>query len=78
MRDEPCKYHKHAISQQTRDVELMLVECWASVEDYGPTFNQYWFNVSCLRDVVVELTRKQHYIVVSAVLVANEMIKNYV
>ena len=26
----------------------MLVECWASVVDGGPTLNQKWLNVSCL------------------------------
>ena len=27
----------------------MLVECWASVVDAGPTLNQHWFKVLCLR-----------------------------
>ena len=26
----------------------MLVECWPTVFDAGPTFNQHLFNVSCL------------------------------
>ena len=26
----------------------MLFECWASVEDGGPTFKQHWVNASCL------------------------------
>ena len=26
----------------------MLVQCWASVEDGGPTLNQRWVDVSCL------------------------------
>ena len=26
----------------------MLVECWASVVDAGPTLNQHWFKVLCL------------------------------
>ena len=26
----------------------MLFKCWASVEDGGPTFKQYWVNASCL------------------------------
>ena len=33
---------------QTRDVELMMVCCRASVCDAGPTANQLWFNVSRL------------------------------
>ena len=35
-------------AQQTRDVEPMLVWCWAIVSDAGPTSTQHWFNVSCL------------------------------
>ena len=34
--------------QQTRDIEPLLVQCWASVYDAGPTLNQQWLNVSCL------------------------------
>ena len=34
-------------AQQTQDVEPMLDECWHSVEDDGPTFNQHWLKVSC-------------------------------
>ena len=34
------------ISQQTRDVDPMLVWCWSGVEDGGPTLNQHCFNVS--------------------------------
>ena len=34
--------------QQTRDVQPMLVQCWTSVEDDGPTLYQHWLNVSCL------------------------------
>ena len=26
----------------------MLIQCWATVNDAGPTVNQHWFNVSCL------------------------------
>ena len=35
-------------TQQTRDIEPMLVYCWADVADGVPTLNQHWFNVSCL------------------------------
>ena len=35
-------------SQETRDIEALLVQCWASVVDGGPTLNQQWLNVSCL------------------------------
>ena len=36
------------LSQLIRDVETMLVYCWASVVDGGPTINQHCFNVRCL------------------------------
>ena len=36
------------ISHQTRDIELMLAYCWASVSDAGPTITRHWFNVSFL------------------------------
>ena len=34
--------------QQTRYIAPLLVQCWASVVDGGPTLNQHWDNVSCL------------------------------
>ena len=36
------------ITQQTRDVVLMLGQCWASVVDGGPALAQHRDNVSCL------------------------------
>ena len=36
-------------SQQTRDVQPMLVQCWPTVFDAGPTLFQHWVNVSCSR-----------------------------
>ena len=38
----------NSTAQKRRDIEPMLFECWASVEDGGPAFNQHWFNVSFL------------------------------
>ena len=35
-------------SRKTRDIEPLLVQCWASVVDGEPTLNQQWLNVSCL------------------------------
>ena len=32
-------------SQQTQDVELLLVKRWSTVHDGGPTLNQHWFDV---------------------------------
>ena len=34
------------LPHQTRDGEPMLAQCWASVEDAGPTLSQHWFNVA--------------------------------
>ena len=39
---------KPCISQQTRGIEPMLFECWATVYDAGLTLKQHWFNASCL------------------------------
>ena len=36
------------LSQQTRGIHPMLFQCWASVEDDGPTLKQHLVNVSCL------------------------------
>ena len=33
-------------TQQTRDSHPLLVQCWSSVYDAGPTLNQQWANVS--------------------------------
>ena len=33
-------------SQQTRDIDPMLEQCWASVVDGSPTFKQHWVDVS--------------------------------
>ena len=35
-------------SQQTRDIEPLLVQCLVRVLDGGPTFNQQWLNILCL------------------------------
>ena len=36
------------LSQQTRDVDPVLFQCWASVADGGPTFKQHWVSASRL------------------------------
>ena len=41
-------------SQQTRGAELVLIKCWATVGDDGPTLNQHWFSVSCLAGRVLK------------------------
>ena len=38
-------------AQQARDVDSILVWCWASFVDGGPTANQHWVNISCLPGV---------------------------
>ena len=52
LKQKPCirggKDKDIAITQQTRDIEPLLVQCWASVVDGGPALNQQWLNVSCL------------------------------
>ena len=35
-------------SYQAHDVEPMLLYCWATVCDAGPTLSQHWLNVPCL------------------------------
>ena len=35
-------------SPANRNFEPMLVWCWATVCDAGPTWNQHWLNMSCL------------------------------
>ena len=37
-----------ANTEQTRCFDPMLSQCWASVEDDGPTLPQQWANVLCL------------------------------
>ena len=36
------------VSQQTQDIDTMLVQCWTSVVDAGSTLVQQWVNVSRL------------------------------
>ena len=36
------------LTQQTRYIVPLLVQCWASILDGGPRLNQHWDNVSCL------------------------------
>ena len=49
---KPDSFHLHVErhqtrSQQTRGVEPMLFQCWASAVGGGPTLKQDWFNPSC-------------------------------
>ena len=36
------------MAQQTRYIDFMLVQCWATVFDAVPTLNRNRINVSCL------------------------------
>ena len=47
-RDITNLWSLYPASQQTRDIVPMLVQCWFTVYDAGPTLNQQWDNVSCL------------------------------
>ena len=38
----------HGTVQQTRDIDPMLVQCWSTVYDAGPTLGQHWVDVSRL------------------------------
>ena len=44
-----CRCQGWQPSQQTRYVDPMLDQCWASVYDGGPALVQHWVDVSCLR-----------------------------
>ena len=35
-------------SKQTRGIHPILFQCWASVEDVGPTLKRHWVKASCL------------------------------
>ena len=37
-----------SLTQQTRDIHPMLFQCWANIEDGGPTLEQHGVNVLCL------------------------------
>ena len=43
-----CIDLSHYCSQQTHRIDPMLVQCWASVVDGGPTLKQHWVNFLCL------------------------------
>ena len=48
------QHHFNVSSQQTRDVHPVLIQCWSSVFDAGPTLNQHWMKVLCLLGCVLE------------------------
>ena len=39
----------------------MLVYCWSSVADAGPTLNQHWFNILCFSGAVADKQASEHY-----------------
>ena len=43
-----CFFVGNSHPQRTSSGKLMLVQCWPTVCDAGPTLNQHWFNASCL------------------------------
>ena len=42
------RYDESHHSKRARDVQPLLVQCWAIVYDAGPTLHQHWLNVRCL------------------------------
>ena len=38
----------HGLSQQTQNISLTFIQCWANVEDVGPTLYKCYTNVLCL------------------------------
>ena len=39
-------------TQPTRDIYPLLDQCWATVNDAGPTLVQHWVDVSCLLGMI--------------------------
>ena len=35
-------------TQEKRGIRRMLLQCWSTVFDAGPTLKQHWVNASCL------------------------------
>ena len=50
---------KAGSSQQTRHVNPMLVECWASVLDVGPILQQHWVDISCLLGHLIQTDTRE-------------------
>ena len=44
----PAYSTSRRLYQQTRYINPVLVQCWASVVAGGPTLHQHWVDVSCL------------------------------
>ena len=62
---------EHLITQQTRYVETMMFQCWASVEDVGPTLKHHCFNVACLLGSELCVDLHQHSLHVSCLMGQN-------
>ena len=43
-----CSMGRCCLPQQTRRIHPKLFQCWASVEDAGPTLKEHWVNVPYL------------------------------
>ena len=46
--DYRCSVIQSILTQQTRDINPMMVQCWSTVCDAGPTLYLHWVNVPCL------------------------------
>ena len=51
---EPNKVGPRTERVKTWYMVETLNQCWADVEDGGPTLKQHWFNVSCLLGYLLE------------------------
>ena len=51
----------------------MLILCWASVIDGGPTSNQHWVNALCFMDIIIQVFVS---IVLWRKLLSNKMLVN--
>ena len=49
---------EYNLSRQTRDINLVLVQCWTSVADAEPTLFQHCIYISCLLGSLYPIERK--------------------
>ena len=58
---------RRKLTQQTRDIDPMLVYCWPTICDTRPTISHNWVNVSCLLPRSIRET-KEHVLLICLVL----------
>ena len=52
-------------TQQTRHINPMVVQCWASVVDGGPALDHHWVDVSCLLGIIYSIQYNKYLAVLS-------------